>query len=200
MVNEPPNAVHPLSRAEWRDWLMRHHQRPEGVWLISFKKAIGRPYVEYDEAVEEALCFGWIDSRGNRLDAERSMLWFAPRKPGSGWSRLNKERLERLQAAGQLMPAGLAKIEAAQRDGSWSMLDVVETLALPVDLVTALATYPAATAHFEDLPRSVRRAILEWINAAKRTETRARRVEETARLAAENRRANQWRSPADKSD
>lgn len=193
MVEPPSNAVHPLTRDEWRAWLEHHHTRTEGVWLISYKKAAGKPTVEYDAAVEEALCFGWVDSKGNKLDDERTMLWMAPRKSGSGWSRPNKERIERLLAAGLIAPAGLAKIEAAKQDGSWSALDAVEALEVPPDLDQALSMYAMARQYWDAFPRSVKRAILEWISNAKRPETRAKRIEETARLAAENKRANQWR-------
>lgn len=193
MIEAPENAVHPLSRAEWRAWLAQHHTRIQGVWLISYKKATGKPRVEYDEAVEEALCFGWIDSKANRLDEERSMLWFAPRKPGTGWSKPNKERVERLIAAGLMEAPGMAKIEAARQDGSWNALDEVEALVIPPDLEAALAAYPSARRHFEAFPRSAKRAILEWISIAKTATTRSKRIEETARLAEENRRANQWR-------
>ncbi|MFN8459407.1 MAG: YdeI/OmpD-associated family protein [Anaerolineae bacterium] len=175
------------------DLAEENHTRIEGVWLISFKKATGKPRFEYDEAVEEALCFGWIDSKPNKLDAERSMLWFAPRKLGTGWSKPNKERVEKLLQAGLMTPAGLAKIEAAKADGSWSALDGVEALEIPPDLAEALAVNPTAQRYFEAFPRSVKRGILEWIANAKKAETRAKRVEETARLAAENIRANQWR-------
>lgn len=121
------------------------------------------------------------------------MLWMSPRKPGTGWSRPNKERIERLTAAGLIAPAGLAKIEAARKDGSWEALDAVEALEIPPDLEKAFAAYETAKPNFEAFPRSVKRAILEWISNAKKPETRAKRVEETARLAAENVRANQWR-------
>jgi uncharacterized protein YdeI (YjbR/CyaY-like superfamily) len=188
-----PTSVHPLRRAEWRAWLEANHTRAEGVWLITYKKATGKPRIEYDEAVKEALCFGWIDSKPNTLDEERSRLWFAPRKPGTGWSKHNKERAERLIAAGLMAPAGLAKIEAAKEDGSWYTLDAVESLEIPDDLGGALAADPAARRHWDAFPRSVKRSILEWINNARRAETRARRIEETVSLAAENRRANQWR-------
>lgn len=193
MAEQPPNATHPLSRAEWRQWLEGHHTRSTGVWLITYKKATGRPRIEYDTAVEEALCFGWIDSKANKLDHERAMLWFSPRKPGTGWSRPNKERVARLLDQGLISAAGLAKIEAARQDGSWSALDAVEALAMPPDLQAALDRYPAAAANFAAFPRSAKRGILEWIATAKRAETRARRIDETARLAAESRRANQWR-------
>ncbi|HSH82769.1 MAG TPA: YdeI/OmpD-associated family protein [Herpetosiphonaceae bacterium] len=193
MNEPPPNSVHPQTRAEWRAWLEQHHVRDEGVWLISYKRATGKPRVEYDEAVEEALCFGWIDSKGGKLDDERTMLWFAPRRPRSGWSKPNKDRIERLMAAGMMAPAGLAKIEAAKQDGSWFALDAVEALEVPPDLAAALDASPAARHHWDAFPRSAKRGILEWIGNARRQETRARRVEETARLAADNIRANQWR-------
>lgn len=193
MSKVPHNSIHPQTRAEWQDWLAQHHTRTEGIWLISYKKATGKPQFSYDEAVEAALCFGWIDSKPNKLDDERSMLWFAPRKSGTGWSRLNKTRVERLIAQGLMQPAGLAKVEAAKQDGSWNALDAVEALEIPPDLAHALATYEAAQQNFEKFPRSVKRGILEWIAAAKKPETRTRRIEETAQLAAQNLRANQWR-------
>jgi uncharacterized protein YdeI (YjbR/CyaY-like superfamily) len=192
MVKPPDNSVHPATRADWRDWLAQNHTRAEGVWLISYKKSAGKPRLEYEDIVEEALCFGWIDSKGRALDDERTMLWMAPRKPRTGWSRPNKERLERLIAAGLMAPAGAAKVAAAQADGSWSALDAVEALEVPDDLAAALAGYAAARTNFDAFPRSARRSILEWIAAAKTPATRAKRIEETARLAEENVRANQW--------
>jgi len=190
----PSNAVHPLTRAEWRAWLEQHHTRTAGIWLISYKKATGKPRFEYDEAVEEALCFGWIDSKPNKLDEERSLLWFAPRKPRTGWSKINKDRVERLMAQGLMMPPGLAKVEAAKQDGSWNALDAIEALEIPPDLAVALASYAEAAQNFEAFPRSAKRGILEWIASAKRPETRAKRIAETAQLASQNLRANQWRS------
>jgi uncharacterized protein YdeI (YjbR/CyaY-like superfamily) len=189
----PPNSTHPLTRAEWRAWLRDNHTRSEGVWLISFKKATGQPAVSYDEAVEEALCFGWVDSKPNKLDEERTMLYFAPRKGGSGWSRPNKERVERMIAAGLMTAAGMAKVEKAQADGTWTILDAVENLEVPEDLSTAFDTYLNARANWEAFPRSAKRGILEWIVQAKKPETRAKRIAETARLAEDNIRANQWR-------
>ena len=192
-MDVPPNSVQPRSRAAWRKWLERNHTRAQGVWLVSYKKATGKPRVEYDEAVEEALCFGWIDSKANKLDDERSMQWYGPRKARTGWSRINKARIEKLIAAGLMAPAGLAKIEAAQQDGSWASLDAIENLEVPPDLAQALAANEQAQQHFEAFPRSAKRAILEWIASAKRPDTRGKRVEETVRLAADNIRANQWR-------
>jgi uncharacterized protein YdeI (YjbR/CyaY-like superfamily) len=193
MPDAPENSIHPLTRAEWRAWLAAHHDRPTGVWLVSYKKATGKSQFDYNDAVEEALCFGWIDSKPNALDEERSLLWFAPRKASTGWSKPNKERVERLIAAGLMAAAGLAKVEAAQQDGSWTALDQIEALVIPPDLARALAAYPPAAQYFEVFPRSVKRGILEWIATAKKPETRAKRIAETAELAADNRRANQWR-------
>ncbi len=193
MTAAPDPSTHPLSRDEWRLWLVENHLRPSGVWLVSYKKATGKPRIEYDEAVEEALCFGWVDSKPNKLDAERTLLWFAPRKAGTGWSRLNKLRIERMTRAELMAEAGWAKIEQAKRDGSWTKLDAVEDLEIPEDLSKALALYCAAASNFERFPRSAKRGILEWVSNAKTTATRAKRIDETARLASQNERANQWR-------
>jgi uncharacterized protein YdeI (YjbR/CyaY-like superfamily) len=193
MTDIPANSVHPHTRAEWRAWLEQNHMRAEGIWLISYKKGTGKPRFEYSDAVEEALCFGWIDSKPNKLDDERSLLWFAPRKRGTGWSALNKQRVEKLVAARLMAPAGIAKIDAAKADGSWYALDEVESLVVPPDLEAAFAANPPALQNFEAFPRSVKRGILEWISHAKRPETRSKRIEETASLAAQNLRANQWR-------
>jgi len=193
MPTKPPNSTHPKSRAAWRKWLEKNHTRKEGIWLISYKKATGKPRVDYEESVEEALCFGWVDSKGNKLDDERTMLWFAPRKKGSGWSRPNKERVERLIKAGLMAPAGLAKVEAAKKDGSWNALDAVEALEIPPDLAKAFSKNKTAKKFFDAFPRSVKRAILEWISNAKKPETRAARILDTITRAERNIRANQWR-------
>ena len=158
-----------------------------------WRKQSGRAGLTYEEAVLEALCFGWIDSKGAKLDDDRTMLWMSPRKRGSGWARTNKVRIEQLLADGLMTPAGLALVEDAKRDGSWTMLDDVEDLVVPDDLAAAFAENPGAREHWDGFPRSVRRAALEWIVQAKRPETRARRVTETARLAARGERPGQWR-------
>jgi uncharacterized protein YdeI (YjbR/CyaY-like superfamily) len=193
MVNIPDQSIHPKTRAEWRSWLAQNQTRKQGIWLIRYKKETGKPRFDYGEAVEEALCFGWIDSKPNKLDEERSLLWFTPRKAGTGWSKLNKNRVERLIEQGLMMPAGLAKVEAAKQDGSWNALDAIEALEIPPDLEQALTAYESAKQNFEAFPKSAKRGILEWIAAAKKPETRAKRIQETAQLANENIRANQWR-------
>jgi uncharacterized protein YdeI (YjbR/CyaY-like superfamily) len=180
----------PASRAEWRQWLAEHHASAAGVWLVYCKKASGRPSVAYAEAVEEALCFGWIDSHPRKLDVERSQQLYTPRRPRSGWSKVNKERLERLEATGQLMPAGLAAIARAKQNGAWESLDAAEAGEVPEDLAAALAADEAAARHFAGFAPSARKAILTWVLGAKQPETRARRVAETVRLAALGKRAN----------
>ncbi|WP_420597435.1 YdeI/OmpD-associated family protein [Deinococcus sp.] len=192
MATLPDNVFEPPSRAEWRSWLEAHHARNGGVWLVLHKKASPTPNLTYAEAVQEALCFGWIDSKPRKLDELRSLLYFAPRKTKSGWSALNKARIERLEAAGQMHPAGLALIEAAKADGSWALLDGVDALDVPPDLQTALEAADALD-NWNAFPPSARRGILEWIVQAKTAPTRARRIQETAQKAAQNERANQWR-------
>ncbi len=193
MPKPPPNSVHPKSLAEWRQWLEDNHPHTAGVWLVSYKKATGKPRFDFDEAVEEALCFGWIDSKANKLDEERSMVWFTPRKPRTGWSKINKERVAKLIEAGRMSAAGLAKVAAAQKDGSWNALDAVDALEIPSDLEKAFSKNKTARGYFEAFPRSVKRAILVWISSAKKPETRAQRIAETVAKAGQNLRANQAR-------
>ncbi|MFZ4509079.1 MAG: YdeI/OmpD-associated family protein [Fimbriimonas sp.] len=170
-----------------------NHETSPGIWLVTYKKGASESFLDYNTVVEEALCFGWVDSLPRSLDESKTMLYFAPRKPKSGWSKLNKDRVERILAAGKMQPAGLAKIEAAKLDGSWSKLDAVDALEVPDDLANALGGYPQARENWDQFPPSTRRGILEWILNAKRPETRRQRVEETVRLAGLNERANQWK-------
>lgn len=174
-------------RAQWRTWLQDHHASATGVWLIYYKKHTHTPTIAYDEAVEEALCFGWIDSRPNALDDERYMQLFSPRKPKSPWSKLNKERIEWLMAQQLMAPAGLAVIEAARRDGSWDAYDAIEALRIPDDLRAALATNATARQHFEAFGASSKKQILWWIESAKRADTRAKRVAQIVAAAEVNR-------------
>jgi uncharacterized protein YdeI (YjbR/CyaY-like superfamily) len=189
--------VEPADRGGWRAWLEANHHTARGVWLISARPSSGRTTVDYEAAVEEALCFGWVDSRGGAVDDQRTKLYFAPRKPTSGWARPNKERVERLLAAGRMAPAGVAAIERAKANGSWTILDAVERLEVPPDLGAALDERPPARANWDAFPRSARRAMLEWIVLARRDETRARRIEDTATAAQRNERVNE--RPAERS-
>lgn len=183
--------IEPASRQAWRAWLESHPDRTGGVWFVYAKKAApaSMPRVAVSDAIEEALCFGWIDSVPRRLDEHRAMLWFSPRKPGSGWSRPNKERIARLEAAGQMHARGRAVIDAAKADGSWTLLDAVENLEVPDDLAAAFARYPGSAAQWEAFPRSAKRGMLEWVVQAKREPTRAKRVEAIAEAASRGERA-----------
>lgn len=180
------------SRSQWRDWLEQHHSVSPGVWLVTYKKGSERPVLDYDAIIEEALAFGWIDSVARKVDEQRTSRLMTPRKPTSSWSALNKARVERLMAAGLMAPAGLAAVELAKRNGGWIRLDAVEALTVPDDLARAFAAHRGSREEWEAFPRTAKRGILEWIGAAKRQETRAARVEETAALAAKGQRANQY--------
>ncbi len=177
------------SRAEWRRWLQQNHPQAASVWVVTRKRPSPQ-HVPYPDLVEEALCFGWIDSRPAKLDDERTMLLFSPRKKGSVWSKLNKERVARLDAAGLLAPAGRAKIDQAKRDGTWDILNAVGAMLIPPDLDSALRQSPSAADFFAAFPPSAKKGILQWIASAKTPATRSQRIEETVRLAAHNVRAN----------
>jgi len=179
------------TRAQWRAWLERNHES-KGAWLVSWKKATGRPFIPYPETVDEALCFGWVDSRPNKLDDERAMRLFTPRRPKSPWSRLNKEKVARLSAKELMAPAGMRMVETARANGSWTVYDEIEEIVVPPDLGAALAEDDAARGFFERFPESSKKAILWWIKTAKRPETRAARIGETVSAAAQNRMANHF--------
>lgn len=177
------------NRAAWRRWLAKRHQQRDAIWLVFHKMTSDGTSPSYEEAVEEALCFGWIDSTVNRLDEQRSLQLFAPRKPRSTWSMSNKERVARLEREGLLASAGIAAIEVAKANGSWTALDAVERLEEPPELAAALDADAAARENWDGFSPSSRKAILWWITSAKRPETRARRIEQTVRMAAKGLRA-----------
>lgn len=175
---------------EWQGWLEANHEESSGVWLVSWKKATGKPFVPLTDAVDEALCFGWVDSKINRLDEERAMRLFTPRNLKSPWSRINKEKVARLVNEGRMATAGLRLVDGAKADGSWNIYDEIEDLVIPPDLASALADDEAAKSFFENFPDSSKKTILWWIKSARRPETRATRISKTVGLAAQNRMAN----------
>jgi uncharacterized protein YdeI (YjbR/CyaY-like superfamily) len=175
-------------RATWRAWLETHHATSGGAWLVTWRTGSGRKGLPYEDAVEEALCFGWVDSTAGTVDDERGKLYFAPRKPTSGWAATNKARVERLIADGRMAPAGLAAIERARQNGSWELLDSVERLEVPPDLAAALEGSPPAAPNFAAFPPSVRKQALTSLVMARRPETRAERVRRIADAAARNER------------
>lgn len=180
------------SRRQLREWLTANHERANGIWLVSHKR-LSTYYLPYGDLVEECLCFGWVDSLPRALDETRSMRYIAPRKPQSAWSKVNKARIEKLMNSGLVMPSGLAAIERAKRNGCWSALDNADNGIAPPDLLSALASFPNAQANFDAFPASSKKIILEWITLAKRPETRAKRIHETAEKAERNERANHFR-------
>lgn len=189
MAKEYPD-YHPLTRKQWRQWLQRNHRTSEGVWFVFYKIESGKPRVAYADAVEEALCFGWIDSLPRKIDQERSALKFTPRKPKSVWSKLNKTRVEKLIELKLMTPAGLAVIDVARKNGSWDTLTLSDTQAhnneLPPDLEKALSRNKKALNNFNAFSLSIRKQFLSWIDSAKRAETRAARIKQTCLMAAAN--------------
>jgi uncharacterized protein YdeI (YjbR/CyaY-like superfamily) len=171
-------------RSAWRAWLAAHHDDRTQVWLLLRKKHVREPGVGYDEAVEEALCYGWIDGRANRWDERLFAVRFSPRKPGSVWSESNVIRVERLIADGRMTPAGMALVEEAQRRGTWDQAVSRRFDVTPPDLEAALAGVPAAAARWESWPSSPRRQYVYWVLDAKLPETRARRIADVVRRAA----------------
>jgi uncharacterized protein YdeI (YjbR/CyaY-like superfamily) len=164
-------------RDDWRDWLAENHDASPGVWLIYYKKHTGIARIAYDDAVEEALCFGWIDSTVRRLDNQRYAQKFVPRRPKSNWSSHNRARAEKLMASGAMAKPGLKKIEAARETGAWdrALEDRVDR-PVPPELERVLAADPKAAAEFARLAPTARKYLINWISGAKRQETRDRRA------------------------
>ena len=180
---------HADGRPSWRAWLETHHDTERGVWLCSWKPATGRPACPYPDAVEEALCFGWIDSTVNRLDDERGLQLMTPRKPKSSWTRLNRQRVADMEAAGLMSDAGRAAVEVAKANGYWTIYESVEDLIEPEELAAALDAVPAAREHWDAFPPSARKQMLWPIVSAARAETRAKRIASIVEKAAVGERA-----------
>jgi uncharacterized protein YdeI (YjbR/CyaY-like superfamily) len=180
------------TRRAWRSWLAGNHAREKEIWLAYYKKGTGKRSVTYEEALEEALCYGWIDSTVNRLDEERYMQRYTPRNEKSVWSAANKRRVARLIAEGRMAPPGTAKVEAARRNGSWDRLNEIDGIGrgaeAPADLLEALDGTSNAREVFDKRPPSEKKLWAYWVLSAKRPETRARRIAETVRRILEGRR------------
>lgn len=186
-------SIYAESRAAWRQWLAENHATQKSIWLMIYKKESQTPSVTYDEAVDEALCFGWIDSSIKKGTADYYYQFFAQRNPKSNWSRVNKAKVANLIQAGLMTNAGLALINLAKKTGTWTALDELEEGIYPSDLQARLDGNPVAKGYFDAFPRSVKRSILEWLFNAKQVETRARRIDEIVTLAERNERANQYK-------
>jgi uncharacterized protein YdeI (YjbR/CyaY-like superfamily) len=191
-------TFHAKSRKEWRKWLEKNHSTEKSVWLVIYKKESEIPSVYYPEAVDEALCFGWIDSKPNKRDEDSYYQFFAKRNPKSNWSKVNKEKIAKLIEKGLMQSAGLEMIEIAIENGTWTALDEVENLIIPDDLQELFSDNKTAFENWERFPSSSKRGILEWILNAKKPETRQKRIEETVSLAEKDIRANHYRQPKKK--
>jgi uncharacterized protein YdeI (YjbR/CyaY-like superfamily) len=202
MAAEPPSCsehpaewkfgypiYHAETRAQWRAWLEANHDSARGVWLCSWRGAIARPVCRYPEVVEEALCFGWIDSTVNVLDDDRALQLLTPRKPKSTWTRLNRRRVADMEAAGLMTDAGRHAVEIARENGWWTILDPVEDLLVPDDLGAALDANDTARARWDEFPPSARKAMLWWVISAAKDATRARRIESIVEKAGRGERA-----------
>jgi len=192
MAEKELETVCPISRQHWREWLQAHHDQQQSVWLVYYKKKADKPTLTWSEAVDEALCFGWIDSQAKPVDAETYRQLFTRRKPKSGWSKINKEKVQQLIAEGGMTQAGLDSIEVAQQNGSWTLLDDVEALILPADLDQELDKRPKAKSYFLSLSRTDKRAMLQWLVLAKRTETRQNRIAAIVELADQQLKPNSF--------
>ncbi|HYE17317.1 MAG TPA: YdeI/OmpD-associated family protein [Tepidisphaeraceae bacterium] len=190
--------VHPRTRKAWRTWLAKHHARSQGIWLLFEKAAANKNRLPYADAVEEALCFGWIDATLRSLGDHTYVQWFCPRKANSVWSKLNKTRVEKLIAANLMTPAGLKCIETAKANGKWTHLDTVEAGQVPDDLATALANVAGARAHFDSLSPSARKIFLYNIQLVKRSETRARKIAEAVECCAARKSPRSFFTPPPK--
>jgi uncharacterized protein YdeI (YjbR/CyaY-like superfamily) len=178
------------TRSEWRRWLQRNHDKRDEVLLIYYKKHTGKPSVTHAEAVEEALCFGWIDSRVNRLDDERYMQRYTPRNPKSVWSKINKDAAERMIKAGKMTPAGLEKINEAKKDGRWAKAYTSrKRMRMPRDMKAALMRNKKAWTNFNNFAKSYQNMYIGWVDSAKRYETRKKRIKEVVKRSALNKKS-----------
>jgi uncharacterized protein YdeI (YjbR/CyaY-like superfamily) len=176
-------------RKDWRTWLTENHETKKEVWLVYYKKDSGKPSIPYDCSVEEALCFGWVDSIIRRIDDEKFARKFTPRKAVSKWSEANKKRVEEMIRAGKMMPAGLAKVEEAKKSGRWfKTLVTKRELAVPSYFEEALAGNKKALDCFNRLAPSYKRNAVLWVESAKREETRMRRLAEFIGLLEHNKK------------
>ncbi|MGN7783353.1 YdeI/OmpD-associated family protein [Niabella sp. 22666] len=192
MSQKTIETFYPKNNKEWRKWLEKNHKKQDSVWVVMYKKASEKPTISWSEAVDEALCFGWIDSIKKKHDEESSIQFFSKRKPKSTWSKINKDKTERLIEAGLMQEAGHKAIETARENGSWNTLNEVDALSIPPDLEKLFKAHKGSKAYFETLSKSVKKMILYWIVSAKRPETRLKRITEVAQLAAQQQKPKQF--------
>ena len=183
----------PASQQEWRQWLKKNHKSKPSIWLILYKKESNKPIIGWSGAVDEALCFGWVDSKRKPFDEEKFLQFFSRRKSKGTWSKVNKEKVRQLIEEGRMTKAGFDSIETAKQNGSWIILDDVEELKIPKDLTKEFKTQPGSKDYFLSLSKSAKKSILQWLVLAKRPETRQKRIDEIAELAAQKLKPKQFR-------
>ncbi len=180
---ESLEVFYPENQEQWRNWLIENHIQEKGVWLLQYNKKSGKSSITWSDAVDEALCFGWIDSLKKKIDEESFIQYFGKRKPKSTWSKINKQKIEKLISENRMFQAGLDCIIVAKENGSWEILDSVEELIIPKDLELELFARENATEFFQSLSKSAKKMMLQWLILAKRTETRQKRILEIAEAA-----------------
>lgn len=173
-------TYYPQSREEWRQWLEESHQYKQSIWLVYYAKKSNIPSISWREAVDEVLCFGWIDSTTKKVDESSFIQYFSKRKPKSIWSKINKDIVQILIDTDRMTKAGFECIEIAKENGSWTILDEVEELIIPNDLEKAFEIHNGSKDYFLSLSKSTRKILLSWVVLAKRQETRQRRIDEVA--------------------
>lgn len=183
---------YPKSQKDWRKWLEKNQHSKQSVWLVLYSKSSDKPSITWSESVDVAICFGWIDSKKIKIDEERSHQFFSKRKPKSTWSKINKEKVQRLIDSGLMTESGLKSIAIAKENGSWTILDEAEELIIPDDLEKAFKMHKGSKDYFLSLSRTVRKMMLTSIVLAKRPETRQKRIDEIAEHAAENKKPKQF--------
>lgn len=183
---------YPTSQTEWRQWLEKNHLSKQAVWLFFYNKSSERSCISWREAVDIALCFGWIDSKKIKIDNETSHQFFSKRKSNSTWSKINKAKVQKLIDNGRMTQAGYESIERAKQNGSWTILDEVEELIIPKDLEKAFKKHKGSKEYFLSLSKSVRKMILQWLVLAKRSETRQKRIAEIAEHAVQKTKPKQF--------
>jgi uncharacterized protein YdeI (YjbR/CyaY-like superfamily) len=183
MNQEEIEVFYPTSQTEWRLWLQKNHNLRQSVWLVFYSKSSHKPSVSWSEAVDVALCFGWIDSKKIKIDKDTSHQFFSKRKPRSTWSKINKEKVHNLIERGLMTQAGLDSIAVAKQNRSWTILDEVEELIIPYDLEKAFKKHQGSIAFFQSLSKSGKKILLSWIVLARRPETRQKRIDEIAESA-----------------
>lgn len=183
MSSKNEETYYPKSRSDWRRWLVKNHETKKSVWLLFYNKKSEKQSISWSDAVDEALCFGWIDSKKQKVDEFSYRQYYSKRKPDSTWSKINKEKVDQLIENGLMTKSGLKSIEVAKQNGSWTILDDIEELIIPKDLKKALESYKNAFEYFDSQSKSSKKMLLYWVASAKRPETRQKRIEEISKLA-----------------